>query len=274
VRVLTLNIFARRSGWPERRAVLVSGISALRPDVIAFQECIVDGTYDQVADLVGSDYEVAHQSIGLLGDGNHGASIASRWPIIEVREVDHRVAERGLDYACGTILADIAVPEPVGAVLFVAHGPWYPWWAEHERERQAVAAARLVEESRAQRDRHVVVAGDFNAPPSASSVRFWAGRQSLEGMSVAYLDVWDAVHPGEKGHTVTPRNPLRSTAGQPMYLARRIDYIFVGCGAHGPTLDVSSCDLAFDEPVDGVWASDHFGLVADLVPAPAPRDPG
>jgi hypothetical protein len=27
------------------------------------------------------------------------------------------------------------------------------------------------------------------------------------------------------------------------------------------------CDLIVDEPVGGVWASDHFGLVADLEPA-------
>jgi hypothetical protein len=47
---------------------------------------------------------------------------------------------------------------------------------------------------------------------------------------------------------------------------RRIDYVMVRCGIHGPTLDVAGCSLAFEEPVDGVWASDHFGfgVVADL----------
>jgi len=28
---------------------------------------------------------------------------------------------------------------------------------------------------------------------------------------------------------------------------------------------IESCHRIFDEPVDGVWASDHFGLLADLV---------
>jgi endonuclease/exonuclease/phosphatase family metal-dependent hydrolase len=143
------------------------------------------------------------------------------------------VSQKNLDYACGTLLADVLVPNPIGPMLFIAHGPWYPWWAEHEREQQAVAAARLIEEFVAKRDRHVVLVGDFNAPPSASSVRFWAGRQSLDGISVAYLDAWNAIHPREAGHTVTPRNPLRSTAGRPAYLGRRIDYIFVRCGVHG-----------------------------------------
>jgi hypothetical protein len=44
----------------------------------------------------------------------------------------------------------------------------------------------------------------------------------------------------------------------------------VRCGDHGPTLDVVSCELAFSEPSNGVWGSDHFGVVADLT-APAPR---
>jgi hypothetical protein len=27
---------------------------------------------------------------------------------------------------------------------------------------------------------------------------------------------------------------------------------------------VVACERIFDQPVDGVWASDHFGVVADL----------
>jgi hypothetical protein len=42
----------------------------------------------------------------------------------------------------------------------------------------------------------------------------------------------------------------------------------VRCGNHGPTFDIAACALLFDEPIDRVWASDHFGVVADLaVPA-------
>jgi hypothetical protein len=58
------------------------------------------------------------------------------------------------------------------------------------------------------RDLPVILAGDFDATPDSSSIRFWSGRQSLDGTSVAYQDAWEAVHPGEAGHTFTPRNPL------------------------------------------------------------------
>jgi endonuclease/exonuclease/phosphatase family metal-dependent hydrolase len=47
-------------------------------------------------------------------------------------------------------------------------------------------------------------------------------------------------------------------------LGRRIDYIFVRCTDHGPTLHVSACRRLFDAPIGGIWASDHFGLTADL----------
>jgi hypothetical protein len=50
----------------------------------------------------------------------------------------------------------------------------------------------------------------------------------------------------------------------PLELGRRIDYVMVRCGDHGPTLEIRACERIFDKPVEGVWASDHFGVVADL----------
>jgi endonuclease/exonuclease/phosphatase family metal-dependent hydrolase len=176
VRVATLNLWGRGGSWDRRRPVLIDGLLELRPDVVAFQEAIVGDGYDQVVDLLGPDFHVVHQTVGLLGDGNHAASIASRWPL---GEVDLHVTPRTEDYPCAAIAAEVLAPEPVGPLLFVAHGPSYQWGAELERELQAVAAARLVERFAEGRRMHAMVAGDFNATPEASSVRFWSGRQSL-----------------------------------------------------------------------------------------------
>jgi hypothetical protein len=52
---------------------------------------------------------------------------------------------------------------------------------------------------------------------------------------------------------------------------RRIHYVLVRSAIHGPTLRVADCFRAFDRPVGEVWASDHFGVVADLaLPAHRP----
>ena len=50
------------------------------------------------------------------------------------------------DYPCGTLAAEILAPDPLGPLLFVAHGPSHQLSYEYERELQAVAAARMVEE--------------------------------------------------------------------------------------------------------------------------------
>jgi endonuclease/exonuclease/phosphatase family metal-dependent hydrolase len=85
---------------------------------------------------------------------------------------------------------------------------------------------------------------------------------TLEGRSVCYRDAWEAKHPGARGETFTPLNPL---VADPDWPFGRIDYILVRGAVHGgPTLQIERCERWLDQPVDGVWASDHFGVVAEL----------
>jgi hypothetical protein len=52
---------------------------------------------------------------------------------------------------------------------------------------------------------------------------------------------------------------------QPNY-RQRFDYVFVGSWESHPKTHarVQSAALAFAQPIDGVWASDHFGVVVGL----------
>jgi endonuclease/exonuclease/phosphatase family metal-dependent hydrolase len=158
----------------------------------------------------------------------------------------------------------------VGRLLVVSHGPSWPWWSEVERELQALAVARRIQELVAEDPAHVVVGGDFNAEPTASSMRFWTGRQSLDGTSIAYRDCWESVHGDDAGWTFDPRNPLTRHDEPDLDRGRRIDYLLVSCHEHGPTLRVADCRLALDEPLGGTMASDHYGVVADLEVPPGP----
>jgi endonuclease/exonuclease/phosphatase family metal-dependent hydrolase len=161
----------------------------------------------------------------------------------------------------------VAAPAALGRLLVVSHGPAWAWWAEAERELQALAVVRRIEELVVGDPAHVVVGGDFNAAPDTSSMRFWTGRRSLEGTSTAYRDCWESVHGPEPGLTFEPRNPLSAVDEPGLDRGRRIDYLLVRCGDHGPTLRVADCRRVFDEPVGGVWASDHYGVVVDLTDA-------
>jgi endonuclease/exonuclease/phosphatase family metal-dependent hydrolase len=271
VRVATLNLWGRRGEWDGRRRVLVEGFRELEPDLVAFQEAVVGDGYDQVAALLGPGYHVAHQTDREAGRGGdiedgQGISVASRWPLGEVWEPDLNVTSRTEDFACGTIIVEVFAPEPVGLLLFVNHLPNWQLTFEHERELQTVVVGRAIEKIVEGRNLHVVLAGDLDATPDAASVRFWRGRQSLGGISVCYRDAWGSTHPDEPGHTFTAENPLVTAENWDweLELGRRIDHVFVRCTDHGPTLDIGNRERIFDEPVDGVWGNDHFGVVAGL----------
>ena len=188
--------------------------------------------------------------------------------------MDLHLTERTWDYSCGTVIVE--VESPVGRLMVGSHGNSWPWWAERERELQAVAVVRRIEELVAGGAAHVVLAGDFNAEPHTSSMRFLTGRQSLDGLSTAYRDVWESVH-GEAAGWTSPR-PTRS----PSWTSRAstadgASDPAVRCGDHGPTLRIVDAGLECIEPVDGVQPSDHFGVYADLDPpgaGDAARRPG
>ena len=262
MRVLTHNLYRRSANWERRRQVFIDGIKTLLPDLVAFQETSLTDDYNQAADVLGSEFHIVNSKE--RNEEGLGISIGSRWPIAKVRELDLNVTPRTSDFPCTTLIAEIQAPEPFGSLLFVNHFPSYQLDYEYERELQTVLAVRSIEATVRERDMHVLLAGDLDAEPDAASVRFLAGKQSLDGMSVCYRNAWDSKHPGKPGHTFTARNPLVVEANWD-WPFQRIDHIFVRCGQHGgPTLYISRCELAFDKPIDGVWASDHFGVVADL----------
>jgi endonuclease/exonuclease/phosphatase family metal-dependent hydrolase len=258
LRIATLNTWGTRGDWPARRAVLADEFRRIDADVLTLQETILTGDHDQAREVLGDRYHLVQQR-EREPDGQ-GITTASRWPVGEVLEVDLHLTDRTHDFACTTLICEILAPAPIGRVWVANHLPDWQLDHEHERQLQAVAAARTLEELLARRPGHVVVAGDLDAEPTATSVRFWTGRHALDGFSVCYRDAWASTHADEPGHTFTPDNPNSADWDWPF---RRIDYVLVRCGRHGgPTLRITRCVRTFDQPRTSV--SDHYGLVADL----------
>jgi endonuclease/exonuclease/phosphatase family metal-dependent hydrolase len=265
MRILTYNVLGRHGDWPARRAAMRPAVRALAPDLAVLQETVVDDGYDQVADLFGADYHVEHQ-VGRDKDGT-GASIASRWPMRVVRRELLHVTPRvdaAEPWIGSVVLARVEAPE--GAVLLAHFKPSWQFHLAHERELQAVAASRMIEdEVAADAPDHVILAGDFDSTPDSSMMRFWTGRQSLGDTSVAYRDSWECARGTAAGLTFVPSNPLRAREEIRHEIGRRIDYILVRYDQWGPTLAVDSCERFLDHAVGDVWASDHFGVTAELI---------
>jgi endonuclease/exonuclease/phosphatase family metal-dependent hydrolase len=270
IRVATVNIWGPYGDWPARREVLRAGFAELDPDLVVLQETVVGRDVDQVGELFGGEHHVLHQ--GRRAREGVGCSIVSRWPAEAVEELDLCVTERvdPEDFVGRATLAEYETP--VGRILLAHHKPNWQITYERERELQALKTARRIEDRVAGRDDvHVVLAGDFDARPETSSVRFLTGRQSLGDVSVHYQDAWEMTHPDDPGHTFTIENPMIVTeADWSRIPPRRIDYVMVRSDERGPTLRIHSARLLFDRPIDGIFGSDHYGLTTDLASLDAP----
>jgi endonuclease/exonuclease/phosphatase family metal-dependent hydrolase len=263
LRVLTMNIYGPGNpDWDRRHRLVAKTIRALDPDIVALQEVPVDST-EVLGRLLGPDRHLSHFSRP-SEDGVAG-TLGTRWPHRLVTEIDLRITERSREVLPWTAALIAEVETPLGDVVITHHKPSWPFPFELERERQALLVARALEEHIGSRAVHAIVLGDFDATPDSASMLFWRGRRPVDGASVCYQDAWEYVHPDDPGYTFELANPLVQSGEVATAVTRKIDHILVRSGLHGPTLRVADCRRVLDGPIDGVWASDHYGVLADLV---------
>ena len=259
LRVVTANVLGpANSAWEDRLPVLKRELRRAAPDIAALQE-VPARDHVVVTDLLGEGYHVTPFSH--TADDGVGGVLATRWPHRVLTEIDQRDPARAGELPWAASLL-VHVATPVGDLVVAHHKPSWPFPWEDARERQAVAAARAVEEHVG--EAHAVVLGDMDATPDAASLLFLRGRRPVGGFSVCYQDAWETIHPSDPGFTFDAVNPLVRSGEVATAVTRRIDYVLVRSGPHGPTLQVTSCERLFTTPDGDIWASDHFGVLAEL----------
>ena len=107
-----------------------------------------------------------------------------------------------------------------------------------------------------------VLAGDLNAVPWSDEVRGLTGASTPLADGLVFVDAWEASGNQGRGDTWAAANPL--VPKRAVYPDRRLDYVMVSWPRRRNAGHVAACHLAGTEPVDGVWASDHFAVVADI----------
>jgi endonuclease/exonuclease/phosphatase family metal-dependent hydrolase len=277
LKVLTINV-ENTFGDRRRQQVLNTEIRRLDPDLVAFQEVIDRPGLRQVDTLVaGTRLHTSHQNDVMAYrppavDYNGGSAIATRWPHHIVEVADLRVGRvrssiLDADIVPWCTLASIVNVPDLGELLFINTTAAWPLAAERVRERQAVAITDL--DARHRRALPTIVAGDFNATPDSASVRYLTGKQSLEGESVFYYDAWEIAGDGP-GYTWSDKNSraqamMNDIVRQPRH-NRRIDYVFIGGVDAHPDAHayVHAAKLVLDRQVEGLWPSDHFGVMVEL----------
>ena len=263
IRVYTHNIYARRAEWADRREALTAGVASIQPDIVLFQEEGWTSEYDQTADLLPDGWSVVHSAARSANEAS-GISVASRWPTELIEEVDLTAGGPPVDeFAWAALIVNVATPS--GPIVVVNHFPDAAVDRENERERQALLVTRRVAAT-CSPDAPVILGGDLDAEPHGKPAiphrpPVTRRRERLlpanVGCGASVRAVRHARSVSQSAHrrhaelaVSTDRSPLGANRPRRASLA----------------LQVETCDLVHDEPADGIWASDHYGLVVDLTP--------
>jgi endonuclease/exonuclease/phosphatase family metal-dependent hydrolase len=241
--------------------LLVAALRELQPDVVGLQEVReVPGELPNQAKTLATAAGYHHAFVPAMpfAGGQEGLAILSREPILEHVGFGLPHAEpkeRRILLSARVSFEDASVWVHTTHLNYrLAHGK--------QREDQVQAIDSIVEARTG--DTPSVLMGDFNARPEADEIRWLRGLVTLSGRRTFYQDAWDRLHPNECGWTWARANPY-TKALDFLEPDRRIDYIFVTPRRRDGRAAIRSCRIVLDQPAaDGAFASDHFGLLAEI----------
>ena len=260
---MTLNIWNILTDWPDRRAEIVAWVDRLQPDLISLQEVIEsnDGQNQArwIAEAADREYHVAYAGEKLWNDiGLFGNAVLSHWPI----DAEHSMALAG-ETVADDVRRSIVHARTNGLDMFATHLNWkFDDGITREAQVQEVAAF-IDEHADPTSALPPILAGDFNAEPDSTEIRFLTGSTTIDGKSTYYQDAWRVAGGRGEGFTWDNRNINAAAEREP---DRRIDYIFSGWrkdNTKGAGRVAFAC-VVCDRALTGAFASDHFGLFAEI----------
>lgn len=258
VKIVTLNLLSDLETWAERRSLVVQGLAALGPDLVALQEVNIQAeTASWLAEQLKYEHVALVPKTGKERE-KEGIAILSRLPF---EAADH------LDLLTQDRVAQYVLVQVEGKRLALANGHFY--WQPGESQPRMQQVERLLAWLEAiPGTPQLVVCGDFNATPDTGSI---------QRMYRSFASAYKAIHGLEPEYTA-PTGLRRSKMAllgtlfsfiKYIHLSElrlnwrgTLDYIFVS-----RQVKVIDCQLAFDQPsrTDAhIYPSDHFGLTATL----------
>jgi endonuclease/exonuclease/phosphatase family metal-dependent hydrolase len=263
VRVLNWNLLHARKDNDTRLEIVARALEAEQPDLVALQEVSQSwflrrpNRAEVLARRLGFAWKYRATN-GAPKLWEEGLAVLARQPLV-------RTVRRRLDGSrprplnarqvlIGEARLEDGTPFSVASVHLS-----FPQGGEIENLEQALDAADLVSREALARGIPAVLVGDLNAPAAALSVRALTTGEILGG-DAPFIDAWAAVGSGA-GVTSTPSNPYTDAPADP---PQRIDYVLVLQGTHPLATPVEARVIGDRPTEEGVYGSDHFGLVVDL----------
>jgi endonuclease/exonuclease/phosphatase family metal-dependent hydrolase len=272
IRVMTFNARVHvpedgKDTWPERAEAVVRLVRYHVPDVVCFQE-LAPHQYDLVREaLDGYDWIGAGRRDG-AGNGEHvpvGVD-PDRFRVTDhetfwLSETPDDPGSVGWDATYPRIVTRVSLAgadsaADAGSGVPAADAPADTFHVanthfDHEGERARAESARVVRDRLAALDGPTVLLGDFNCEPDSDPYRRLVAAEGHRSPGFR-----DARHLAREG-CLGPEHTFHEFTGEPTI---QIDHVFVrDCAV------VRHATLA-DRIDDDRYPSDHFPLVADLLP--------
>lgn len=236
--IVTFNLYHDKADWPARRALAITELRSLQPDVIVLQEVLQHDTLrNQAEDLANAlGYSVYFISIDPADKvRRYGNAILTRHPVLARDWTPLRPLEDSR--TTGFVRIDID-GHPLNVYATHLHHEDNPAGASKRAEQLADLLAFI---ERSAGDAPSLVAGDFNVA---------AGRPELSTLGAAgYDEAFTRLHPGDPRPTLNPHFFPQD--------ARRIDHVYL---QRARLVPIDARIVLDHEGAAGVWPSDHFGL--------------
>lgn len=241
VSVVTLNIWHDRDPWSARMDYMVLELRRLDPDVIGLQEVLQHESLPNQAETIARELGLDWYFSSVDPEDRprrYGNAILTK----------HRVLQR--NWKALTPLDDYRNVAHARIAIGGTEVDVYNTHLHHTGEGSAIRREQIegllafVRTTRGSGP--VILLGDFNTPTDSPEMRL---------LDAAYADAFGSIHTDPAARARTTLNP------QLGHTPRRIDHIYFERGRFVPL----AADILLEEPDEaGVWASDHFGVIARL----------
>jgi endonuclease/exonuclease/phosphatase family metal-dependent hydrolase len=273
VRLLTWNLWWRFGHWRERLHAIEAVLEQAQPDICGLQEVWAVGDDNQAARLAGvlgldwtwlrapdsrSWQRRAGKAEAVVGNAEAvvGNAVLTRWPIVE--RVELGLPGTGAQPRTALL---VVIQTPAGRMPFATTQFSSDPSASATRCRQVEAVIDLLV-AHDQHELPVVLTGDLNAEPDSDEVRLLGGHKTAPVRSgFVLIDAWSYAAPDAIPWSWDRANPHVLETNEPN---ARIDYVFTGVPRHDGRGAVRFVTRIGADPVGGVWASDHAGLIVDI----------
>lgn len=275
MRIMTWNVQGRVGEWAGRHAALRSWIEQTAPDVLTLQESWVEPDGTTQAARLGEELGLhSVTAADLAGFERYPEAtywvvnaVLSRWPLT-IERLRPLPDEKGEPTWRHVLVTRVHRPTDEGGP-FIAAGTHLEHGLENSARRSVQMTAlvghladTLGDETRRRESLPAILAGDLNCTPESDEYRRATGLAAGAVPNFTLVDAWSAAGNTDPGHTWSAANPL--VPRRAIHPHRRLDYVMVSTPRRPGAGHVSHCTLAGTSAAEGVWASDHFAVVAEV----------